>query len=522
MAIKITQTTKPLKLKGKPVVSGPLYGKTIKTTILHPANNIVVKKKAAVAPALNISSLIRSYQASLPTAKQQQTQASQSVNSQIQQALSGIQATTAEQVRAANRQSERAQGFAEGLRTLSPEMGAQIQSYYNDAANQLGNFGTGLTGAVADAQQADATQAAQQVAQQSGGQGTVTGYSVPDLRNTAQYTGVALPAATLVGQGANQAANTFLQNVANSQSIGNIAQGYVQQANDATTSLADQRAQLELTRPGLMQTALNSLKSDNRQDVATLISALALQGTNAQIPSKIANTIADTSGKKATTAATKTGTKVKVATATGTTPSGKAPAPGNYWSSPNPKTRVAEPIPPHQKLDPNDPTHSKTIADPNNPPSGFKYDPKSGTFVANKTTSTTGLNPNGTLASGYWRPGPGATPQKVPSGYYPDPTNPYKLIAVPPRKSTAKGPTASQVSSIINRGRSEMSKTILGPPYSKKVDIYNPEGPSYQPTLPLATARSRLLKAYFPRGLWKNSQVLGVINDALATAGYKV
>jgi len=502
----ITQKTKPLKLKGKPVVTGPTK---VKTTVIHP------KPGAAVVPSGDmLSNLIKSYQASLPTAAQQQATARQSVNSQIQQALSGIQASTAEQVRAANRQSERAQGFAEGLRTLSPNMGAQIQSYYNDAAKQLGNFGTGLTGAVADAQQADADQAAQQVAQQSGGQGTVTGYSVPDLRNTAQYTGVSLPSATLVGQGANQAANTYLQNVANSQSIGGIAQNYIQQANDATTSLADQRAQLELTRPGLMQTALNSLSSNNRQDVATLISALALQGTNAQIPSKIAAT-------KAGTTATKTGTKIKVATATGTTPSGKAPKPGNYWSSPNPKTRVSQPIPPHQKLDPNDPTHSRLIPDPNNPPSGMHYDPKQKTFVPNKTTSTSGLNPDGTVASGYWRPGPNATPQRVPSGYYPDPTNPYKLIAVPPRSSSKKGATPSQVSSIISRGRIAAAKDVLGPPYSKKVDIYNPAGPSYQPTLSVANARKRLLQAYFPRALWKNSQVIGAINDVLATAGYK-
>src|SRR5215831_5821658 len=230
--------------------------------------------------------------ANLQTPGQGANIANQQVSAQIDAALGASNASSKlEQQQFADLQN-RAMGFASGLGDLLTREAPSVGQAYQNAANALGSYGTGLTGAVAADQQAVADKARAQVAGLIGEQnaGLVGGYDIPGLRSTAQYTGVTLPASDL---GAQAATAVRLQNAAATQGYGEVAQtarDYAQQAIDALNQRAAERAKIIAQRPELYQTALQAQRDDRNQTLnriadltgnrATYLQNLATQREN--------------------------------------------------------------------------------------------------------------------------------------------------------------------------------------------------------------------------------------------------
>jgi hypothetical protein len=123
------------------------------------------------------------------------------------------------------------------------------------------------------------------------------GLDVEGMKNIAQYTGVAMPATDLYSEAANRAGQARLDQDVRAAKVGNIAQDYLQKGTEAQQELQRKRIELEQTRPSLYTQALQSAQGSGNSNVATIISALALQNTAAKTPSEIEK-------NKATAAAT--------------------------------------------------------------------------------------------------------------------------------------------------------------------------------------------------------------------------
>lgn len=243
----------------------------------------VTKTRAARATA-KMNNPLLGFQQALKSAP---GQAKGDVNAQIQAALAGYRATTKAAQQQAMQQSTRAQGFATALSKLSAPSAEQTAATYNEAADRMRAFGTGLTGQVQADQQAEAARTAQQVAQSTGGLGRLVGYDPDAARNAAQYSGVVIPGQSLVEQAANAKTEQQWLNAANAAGIGTIAQQYRQKTTDLQSQLAEQRATLEAQRPKLYSEALTSRQTAARNNLSTLIQAQylgsSLRKTGAEI-----------------------------------------------------------------------------------------------------------------------------------------------------------------------------------------------------------------------------------------------
>jgi hypothetical protein len=231
--------------------------------------NFVTKKRAARAAAAMNNPLL-GFQQALKSAP---GQAKGDVKSQIDAALAGYRATTKAAQQQAMQQSTRAQGFATALAKLSAPSAEQTAATYNEAADRMRAFGTGLTGQVQAAQQAEAAQTAQDVARSTGGLGRLVGYDPEAARNAAQYSGVVIPGQSLVEQAANAKTEQRWLNAANAAGIGTIAEQYRQKTVDLQNKLAEQRAALEAQRPKLYSEALTARQTAARNNLSTLIQA---------------------------------------------------------------------------------------------------------------------------------------------------------------------------------------------------------------------------------------------------------
>jgi len=361
---------------------------------------------------------------------QQQTLANQMVNSQIAQSLIPMQASTAAMQAYYNQQALRAKGFSEAINAVGPQDAAAVASIYNDAAGRVAGLGTGLTGAVAAAQQQATDQAQQTVAQQTGGLGQVQGYSNPALENVSRYTGVVLPSTNLYSEAANRGAQAAWQQAANAGEVKNIGLNYLSQAAMAQKQLALQKTALEMQRPYMMQQAYMNLRNMSRSDLATAMQGIGIAGMYGYRQGKLAQ------GQE--------GINIRGQSAAGTATNASGvtvPRPGNYFVSPG----VAAKITPHWMLDPTDPTYSRIIPDPNNPPPGQIY--KNGQFV----------------------PKPGST----------------------------KGTSQAQVTSIQN----QISKNLLGAPYATNTTSPFLKGikpDNWMAHMPKTEMRQRLLSLFPP------------------------
>src|SRR5215471_3448175 len=184
------------------------------------------------------------------------------VTQQINAALAGDRAATKAAQDQANRQAERAQAAAEGLRDLTYTDPQRIRDDWASTAHFYGALGTGLTGAVGDAQRAEAAQAAQGVGQATGegapARANIPTMDLPALHNTLQYADVGLPASSMAEEANNQLAAAAARRAANIQGVSSIADQYRQKTLDMQHDLAAKRAALEAQRPSLYSSALTA------------------------------------------------------------------------------------------------------------------------------------------------------------------------------------------------------------------------------------------------------------------------
>lgn len=428
-------------------------------------------KRAAVRVAAEkanpFGALMQRYQAAIPTPQQQIAQAHQAVNQEIQAGLAGYRASSKAEQQVAENQAKRAQGFATSLANLTATAPSSVANEYTQAADRIRAYGTGLTGELGQQFQGSADAAAQHLANQGANVGgtTVGSYDPASLRNTLQYTGVVLPGTTLEQQAAGAKGFAQTQRRAQTAQIGNIAQQYRQKKLDMQHELALRAQALQATRPDLYQKALAGLQAAGTQNMATLVSALALQGQQ-----------------------------------TGLIPGTQKPQPG-FWT--NPVTGTVDKIPPDYKVSP-DGTHLVPLPKP-------KPTPK---------PVVTGLMPDGKkLLPGYWwAQGKGkGVPQTYDTKKFQLSPDGTKLIPLPGTTKTPAGTKPADIQKIIDKAATEAGKKVLGAPYSKPslTGLGKP-----RPLLSYAAAQTQLLQAYFPKKYWKNPQVLAKIADLLSSAGY--
>lgn len=482
----------------------PQVAKAIQTAATGP----VIKKAAAVKVQDPMTRITNRLIAGMLTPKQLQTQAATNVDAQIKIALAGMKSTSDATQAQLRQQEDRAHGYALALGSLRDMSGIQTEADYQNAASRIQGLGTGLTGTVADAQQAAANDAASRIAAATGGLGTAKGLDVAGLRNVAQYTGVAVPATNLYEEAASQAAQARLQQDMRGQQVENLAADYRAKEATGLADLQRQETQLQTTRPSLYQTALSGLQGGGRSDVATIISALALQNTAAKTPSEIGLT-------KAKTGATKTGavaTTAKAGAATTNAATGAAKvfgtdakgnlAGGFYWQVPG---KVAQKIPSGLRIWEGDPTSTVLV-----PAKGDFYWTSPGFTTAAPVPKNKMLNPK-------------------------DPTH-HSIIdntAAIPRGSTktpadiaAKAAKATQA--LIKQWSSTIDKSLLAPGTKFVRDTSDPfeekQGyakPHYVPAMSYPEAFAAMI-AQVPPSLRKNPQMIANINATLRRGGYKI
>lgn len=285
------------------------------------APTVAARPAVAAAPVSPLQSIVAAYQASIPTQAQLGTRSSQAVADAIAQGIAANKAGIAAQNTQLTNQADRAQGFALALAKATAPNPDQIGGFYREAADRLRGYGTGLTGAVAADQQAQAEATKAAVERVTGGAGVTSGYDPNAIRNAAQMSGVVIPGSSLESQAAAAAAQAQYGRAASTANIGQIAQDYIAKQNDLRAGVTAANAALEAQRPQLYRQELASETTQSRQDIATLLSALGLMNTQAGTQSLVTSRGAATTGKL---------------------PGTNKPTPGN-WT--NPDTGLIEKIP---------------------------------------------------------------------------------------------------------------------------------------------------------------------------------
>lgn len=474
-ATRNVTTTQPQKIIRTATRTGSRSGST-KVAVTDPMTRIVNRMIADML-----------------TPKQQAAQAQQSVDAQIKLALAGMRSSTLAEQEQAKHQAARAQQYAMALGSLRDMSGLQTEADYTNAAQRIQGLGTGLTGTIADSQQAGANQAAAQIAAATQGLGQAQGLDVEGMKNIAQYTGVAMPATNLYSEAANRAGQARLDQDVRAAKVGNIAQDYLQKGTEAQQELQRKRIELEQTRPSLYTQALQSAQGSGNSNVATIISALALQNTAAKTPSEIAENTANAGKSKATGAAATTNAATGAAKVTGITKDGNLVG-GFYFNGPG--TKTASKIPSGMHLYDGDPTGHVIV-------------------------------PNGE-----WHfAGKGMTnPVKIPFGYMLDPKDPTNHRIVLNPKAGAKGTgnkgTAKQIQSLVKTwsGKFDKEMDMENSPYAKNITdpLFADVKPAqWVPKKTYAAAKADMIRR-LPPALKNNKQMLANIDTSLQRVGYKI
>lgn len=416
--------------------------------------NFVNKRRtarAAVAAADPLTSLISSLSINQTPAALAKSSA-QSVSDALAERTAATQAAYKQQQTDLDRQATRAQGFAEAMGRLTAPDPAAIGAQYRESADRLRAYGTGLTGSVAEAQQANADKARAAVSQVLGEPADVHGYDPAALRNVAQMTNIVNPGETLEMQARDAVSRAAYGRAASGANVEAIAQGFVGKQGDLTKELTAKIAEIEATRPGLLRQELASEQGQARQNIATAISALALQGTNALKGAQTAATTAKTTGQK---------------------PGGGAAA-GQWY---NPITKAYEPL----------------------------------------GTNTTVVSFNGKQT-------------RVPVGYTVKHTKGGDVFVPPPKAAspgsagTAAG-KAKAVESAIKNASTDVYKVVDKAPFVEVTNGFALKNnlatvPIYKQLMSTAAARKSLLSR-IPVNLRSNARVIAIVNQALASVGYK-
>jgi hypothetical protein len=248
--------------------------------------------RAAAAPTYG--GILGYLQSMLVSPAQQRANALAEARAAINESLVGLRADRDEMLRQQLAQSNRAQGFAGAIANMTAADPATIKGYYSDAANALGAYGTGLTGAVAAAQQGNQDAAQAEASKATGGLGSVQSYDIGGLRNVAQLTGVTQPATTLQEEAANAATAAVFGRQAQAGQIENIAQDYLGKMDETRRSYMSDAEKLQATRAKLFQDAYDSERTNAMNVVNSLIQAQylgkAMTESEASLTGKIPGT----------------------------------------------------------------------------------------------------------------------------------------------------------------------------------------------------------------------------------------
>lgn len=273
----------------------------------------LIKKKAARTPMDPWGSVLGSLTTGVDP-KALRASATSDVTAQINAAAAANAAAVAGQKIQYANQAKRATGFASALANLTKPDTAAIADQYRQSADRLRGFGTGLTGAVAEAQQAQAEKNAADVARVTGGLGSVASYDIPNMRNVAQMLGVVLPATSLEERALNSISAANATRASQMGGIGSIAQEYMQRGSDLDAEVAAKNAALQAQRPSLFNEALKAAQENARSNIATSIQSRylvdSLRKSGADITGIDPYTGEPTAQTKAQTAATKAAAKV--------------------------------------------------------------------------------------------------------------------------------------------------------------------------------------------------------------------
>lgn len=454
------------------------------------------KKTTTQTAQDTLAQITNRYIASLLTPKQQAAQNTAWINASLKASEAQTNAAYDRQAKTLADQQARAKQYGLAFDSLRDMSGLQVGADYTNAARNLQGLGTGLTGAIAEAQQQESAQQAQQIAAATQGFGQAKPLDVAGMQNISQYTGVLKPAGNLYEEAANQAAEARWNQDIRAQQIKDLATEYGTKKQGVESDRAAKLAEIAATRPSLYQQAMQTAQSGSRSDMATIISALALQNQTAKVPSEIGENVASA-------AATKSNAGVNVAKVTGVTKDGKLVG-GYYWSAPGQKT--AGKIPEGMRLYEGDPTHHVVV-------------PKGEFYFRGK-----GMN----------------DPQPIPKNWMPDPADPshHKIVKNPfafaPPTTPASGETPAQknrrVQGLVTKWASTIDKamTTAGSPYAE--DVANPilekagtAKPQWvpKPGMTYAKAFADIVKR-LPAELRKNPQMIANVNTSLARAGFKV
>jgi len=291
-----------------PGAKPPVTPRSIAVAKANAAAKAVAAAKTAAAPT-SMQAIINDYWAHRQTPAQQKAASTAEVNSAINQGVRGINSATAAETAKLNAAAARAQNYALAVAKLQADDPKQIQDAYLRSASTLGSLGQGLTGSALEAQQAAAKEAVDAVSRAtSGGVTDLTGVVNPsDARSALLYSNVTIPGSTMAEEGAAAFADAKARNVATKFGVEQVAQDYLHKASDLTIESARKIADLRATRPDLFQKAIDSYRSAGRQDIATILQAMALANTQANTQSLIGTRKATTAqgAKKVAQGATK-------------------------------------------------------------------------------------------------------------------------------------------------------------------------------------------------------------------------
>ena len=250
-------------------------------------NNWVTKTRVARAAKQNanpLGSLTQRLLASIPTPAQQTTQATTSVDAALKSTLAGYTSASKIDQLATENQSKRAQGFATALANLTSPSPEAVKHDYQEAADRMRLYGTGLTGAVEAAQQGAAGAAAEHLKAQDASAVGVGDYDPASMRNTLQMSGVVIPGTSLEEEAANQEQLARGQRTADVYQVKGIADQYDQKTQDLRDALALKKTELLATRPELLQKALDSLRdSASKTSISLIDQANQKRATDVQV-----------------------------------------------------------------------------------------------------------------------------------------------------------------------------------------------------------------------------------------------
>jgi len=214
----------------------------------------------------------------LKTPAQSDAAAVKSVDDSISAQTAAIKAAYADQQKALAIQQGRTAGFANALADLQKNDPAGVLGDYRQSIGQMGALGTGLTGATADAQQANLDKANAAIAAATGG-GTpgATGYDLGALRNAAILTNNVNPGMSMEGQALAAASRARADEINSQAGLEATSAGYGKQLEDILGQIKTQTLAVINQRPDMINKAKAAAADARNQQMATLLSVLSLQ-----------------------------------------------------------------------------------------------------------------------------------------------------------------------------------------------------------------------------------------------------